>query len=174
QAARDGLTLDGTWRSTAPDEHTLNGQSWWFQYLPASYNKGRMVMPPGVRLSVALSNAFGGSVLVCPEDSWDRMVKAIGVSREFQTDVPDVDAAFMLSGNVGDDLAGFFRAPATHRALQSLFAQNFDRVEFYGDRVSATCRPWRSDIPGPEPPEVFTTVITALLQLQRGLAILPG
>jgi hypothetical protein len=173
-AARDGLTLDPSWQSTTPDEHRLNGQSWWFQYLPPRYNKGRMTTPPGVTLSVALPGAFGGSVLVCPEDGWDRAVKAIGLSREFQTDVPDVDAAFMLSGSVSDDLAGFFRLPATHRALRALFDQGFDRVEFYGDRVSATCRPWPLDLPDPEPPETFTKVVTALLQLSSGLSMLTG
>lgn len=171
---RDGLVLHSEWQSTRPTEHVLGRDAWWYRYLPARYNKGRQVEPPGVWLSVKSPVTFGGSVLVVPEDRWDRAARAIGLSAEFQTDVPDVDAAFMISGRVGADLAGFFRAPDTHRALRQLFDLGFTRIEFYGDHVAATCRPWREDLPDPDPPSTFRRAIAALVQLKSGLALGPA
>jgi hypothetical protein len=170
---RDGLILHPTWQGTAPEEHPLGVESWWFQYIPARYNKGRMAAPPGVCLSVVTPRPFAGSVLVCPEDNWDRGVKILGVCREFQTDVREVDAAFMLSGHVGDDLAGYFRSAVTHQALRELFHLNFNHVEFFDGRIAATCRPWVNDIPESDPPSDFKRVATSLFQLRSGLSLVP-
>src|SRR5260370_30936965 len=90
---RDRLTLHPRWQSTTGEELTLDGQPWTFRYLRARYNKGRMVEPPGVCLSVTVPGSFSGSVLVLPEDAWDRAVRSIGLTQEFQTDTPDVDAS---------------------------------------------------------------------------------
>lgn len=167
---RDRLTLHPRWQSTAGEEHSLDGQPWTFRYLPARYSKGRMTDPPGVCLSVTVSGSFSGSVLVCPEDAWDRAVRSIGLSQEFQTDTPDVDASFMLSGRIGDELGAVFRSPATHRILRELFALGFDRVECFNNEVRATCRPWQTNLPDAEPPRTFLEVAAALIRLKAGLS----
>ena len=171
---RDGLTLHPNWQTTEAQEHSLGGHLWSFRYLPARYHKRRMVDPPGVCLSVTIPGSFGGSVLVVPEDAWDRVVRATGLSREFQTDTPDVDAAFMLSGKIGDELGRFFRSPTTHQSLRELFAVGFTRIECFNNQVKATCRPWRLDLPDAEPPDTFRRVVVALTRLKAGLSSMPG
>jgi hypothetical protein len=170
---RDGLTLAPNWLSTKADEHSLNNQSWWYEYLPARYSKGRMVTPPGVRLSVATPHALGRSILVVREDAWDRAAKGLGLCHEFQTGAPDIDATLMLSGDLGDDLPMFFQPPATQRALSTLFERAFDRVEFFGNRISATCRPWSADLADSNPPPTLVEVAGALLKLSAGLSLVP-
>jgi len=157
-----------------PVSSSLDEQPWSLTYLAPKYSKGRMVEPPGVCLSVILLTSLRSSVVVCPEDSWDRTARAIGLSREFQTGQPEVDARFMLSGYIGDELATFFRSPETHQSLRELFDLDFDRVEFFQDEIRATCRPWPYDPPGGEPPEQYKAIVPAILRLRAGLALAGG
>jgi hypothetical protein len=67
----------------------------------------------------------------------------------------------------------FFQTPATQVALSKLFERGFDRVEFFGQKIRATCRPWVMDLEDAAPPQDFIDAVNALFKLSAGLALLP-